>query len=200
MQYLKEEIKKKITEEALKEFKLRGYKGASIRDIAKNSATSVGNFYKYFRSKDDLFENLIGPVYLKLMDYTNQFNKVEFDDNTENIFYELMEKIMEIFQENSVELTILLNKSEGSKYENCKGTFIDFITRIVTEKSKYELSLENKELKDNFIIYLISNNIVESISIILREKEDGREVRELIINMIDILFKDINSKLNFREA
>ncbi|MFL0268726.1 TetR/AcrR family transcriptional regulator [Candidatus Clostridium radicumherbarum] len=200
MQYLKEEIKKKITEEALKEFKLRGYKGASIRDIAKNSATSVGNFYKYFRSKDDLFESLIGPVYLKLMDYTNQFNKVEFDDNTENIFYELMEKIMEIFQENSVELTILLNKSEGSKYENCKGTFIDFITRIVTEKSKYELSLENKELKDNFIIYLISNNIVESISIILREKEDGREVRELIINMIDILFKDINSKLNFREA
>lgn len=199
MQYLKEEIKKKIAEEALKEFKLKGYKGASIRDIAKNSATSVGNFYKYFRSKDDLFENLIGPVYLKLMDYTNQFNKVEFDDNTENIFYELMEKIMEIFQENSTELTILLNKSEGSKYENCKSTFIDFITRIVTEKSKFELSLENKELKDNFLIYLISNGIVESISIILREKEDGREVRKLIINMIDILFKDINSKLNFSE-
>ncbi|MFL0246319.1 TetR/AcrR family transcriptional regulator [Candidatus Clostridium stratigraminis] len=198
MQYLKEEIKMKISEEALKEFKLRGYKGASIRDIAKNSATSVGNFYKYFKSKDDLFENLIGSVYLKLMEYTNQFNKVEFNDNTENIFYELMEKIMEIFQENSTELTILLNKSEGSKYENCKSTFIDFITRIVTEKCKYELSLENKELKDNFIIYLIAYNIVESISIILREKEDGREVRILIIYMIDILFKDINSKLEIR--
>jgi AcrR family transcriptional regulator len=196
MQYLKDEIKKKIAEEALKEFKLRGYKGSSIRNIAKNSTTSVGNFYKYFSSKDDLFENLIGSVYHKMMDYINQFNKVEFNERTENIFYELMEKIMEIFNDNSIELTILLNKSEGSRYENCKSTFIDFITKIVTEKMKYELSLQNKELKDNFIIYLVSYNLVESISIILKEKEDGTEVKMLILDIIDILYKDIVSKLD----
>jgi AcrR family transcriptional regulator len=196
MQYLKDEIKKKIAEEALKEFKLRGYKGSSIRNIAKNSTTSVGNFYKYFSSKDDLFENLIGSVYHKMMDYINQFNKVEFNERTENIFYELMKKIMEIFNDNSIELTILLNKSEGSRYENCKSTFIDFITEIVTEKMKYELSLQNKELKDNFIIYLVSYNLVESISIILKEKEDGTEVKMLILDIIDILYKDIVSKLD----
>lgn len=196
MQYLKDEIKKKIAEEALKEFKLRGYKGSSIRNITKNSTTSVGNFYKYFSSKDDLFENLIGSVYHKMMEYINQFNKVEFNERTEDIFYELMEKIMEIFNDNSIELTILLNKSDGSKYENCKSTFIDFITKIVTEKMKYELSLQNKELKDNFIIYLVSYNLVESISIILKEKEDGTEVKMLILDIIDILYKDIVSKLD----
>lgn len=196
MQYLKDEVRKKIAEEALKEFKLRGYKGASIRNIAKKSATSVGNFYKYFDSKDDLYENLIGSVYHRMMDYINQFNKVEFNEKTENIFYELMEKIMEIFQENSVELMILLNKSESSRYENCKSTFIDFITKIVTEKMKYELSLQDKVLSNNFIIYLISYNLVESISIILREKEDGSEVRKLILEIIDILYKDIVIRLD----
>lgn len=196
MQYLKDEVKRKIVEEALKEFKKRDYKGASIRSIAKNSTTSVGNFYKYFDSKDDLYENLIGSVYHKLMDYINQFNRVEYNERTEDIFYELMEKIMEIFKENSIELTILLNKSEGSKYENCKSTFVDFITRIVTEKMKYELHIQNKELKDNFIIYLISYNLVESISIILREKEDGIEVRRLILAIIDILYKDIVLRLD----
>lgn len=196
MQYLKDEVRKNILEEALKEFKRMDYKGTSIRAIAKNSETSVGNFYKYFHSKGDLYEKLIGPVYDRLMDYINQFNKVEINEETDDIFYELMEKIMEIFKENSTELTILLNKSEGSKYENCKKNFVDFVTRIVSEKMKYELSLQGKRLKNNFIIWLISYNLVESISIILREKDDGAEVRKLIIDMIDIFYKNIMSKLD----
>jgi len=199
MQHLKDAVKQKIAEEALKEFKRKGYKGASIRSIAKNSATSVGNFYKYFDSKDDLYENLIGSVYHKLMNYMDQFNQVELNEKAENIFYNLMEKIMEIFKENSVELSVLLNKSEGSKYENCKTIFIDFITGIVSEKVKYELSVQHKTLNDNFVIYLISYNLVESISIILREKEDSAEVRKLILNIIDILFTDIVDKLDSKK-
>ena len=196
MQYLKDEVRQNIVEEALKEFKQGGYKGTSIRSIAKNSKTSVGNFYKYYHGKDDLYEDLIGHVYDKLMDYINQFNKVIVNEKADDIFYELMEKILEIFKESSTELTILLNKSEGSKYENCKKTFVDFVTRIVTQKMEYELSLQGKRLKNNFIIYLISYNLVESISIILREKEDGVQVRKLILDIIDIFYNNIISKLD----
>ncbi|MEK6263524.1 MAG: TetR/AcrR family transcriptional regulator [Clostridium sp.] len=197
MQYLKEEVRRNIVEEALKEFKQMGYKSTSIRSISKNSQTSVGNFYKYFQSKEDLYQKLIGLVYDRLMDYINQFNIVEINEKADEIFYELMEKILEIFQESSTEITILLNKSEGSVYENCKKTFADFVTRIVTEKMKYELSLQNKRLKNNFIIYLLSYNLVENISIILREKEDGTEVRKLILDIIDIFYSNIVGKLDF---
>ncbi len=196
MQYLKDEVRTSIVKEALKEFRRFGYKGASIRSIAKNSNTSVGNIYKYFHSKEDLYENLIGAVYHRLIDYIKQFDKVELNDKAEHIFYELMEKIMEIFNESSIETTILLNKSEGSKYENCKSTFVDFVTRIVTETMKYELSLQGKKLKDNFIIYLISYSLVESIAIILEERSDGAEVRRLIVNIIDIFYNDIKNKLD----
>lgn len=188
MQYLKDDIRKNIMEAALTEFGLVGYKRASIRSICHNASTSVGNFYKYFLSKDDIFENLIGPVYRNLMDYTEKFNKVEFDENTEEIFYLLMEKIMDIFKENSAELTILFNKSDGSRYETCKETFVAFITELVTETMNYRLSLQEKRVKDNFIIYLVSYNLVQSIAIILREKEDGDEIRELILDMIHIFF------------
>jgi len=197
MQYLKDEVRKNIVEEALKEFKLVGYKGTSIRNIAKNSNTSVGNFYKYYHGKDELYEALIGTVYDELMDYINEFNRVLVNEKADDIFYELMEKILEIFKENSNELTILLNKSEGSKYENCKKTFVDFVTRIVTKKMEYELLLDGKRLKDNFIIYLIAYNLVESISIILREKEDGTIVRKLILDIIDLFYKNIISKLDY---
>ncbi len=197
MQYLKDEVRNSIVEEALKEFKELGYKGTSIRSIAKNSKTSVGNIYKYFNSKEDIYENLIGSVYYKLMDYIKQFDQVELNEKAEAIFFGLMEKILEIFNESSTEISILLNKSDGSKYENCKSNFVHFITRIVTETMKYELSLQGKQLKDNFIIYLVSNSLVESVAIILEKREDIIEVRRLILNLIDIFFTDMKNKLEY---
>jgi AcrR family transcriptional regulator len=196
MQYLKDEVRNSIVEEALKEFKQFGYKGASIRSIAKNSNTSVGNIYKYFQSKEDLYEKLIGSVYNRLMEYADQLGKVELNDKAEYMFYELIEEIMEIFKENSTELAILFNKSEGSKYESCKATFINFITRIVTETVEYKLLLQNKKLKNNYVIYLISYSLVESIALILKEKEEGTIVRKLILDLIDIFYKDIENKLD----
>ncbi|HEY5585319.1 MAG TPA: TetR/AcrR family transcriptional regulator [Ruminiclostridium sp.] len=200
MQYLKDEVRKSISEEALKEFALKGYEGASVRNIAKNSNTSVGNFYKYFSSKGDLYENVIGSVYHRFIDYIKRFDTVEFNENTELIFYELVEEIMEIFNESSAEISILLNQSKGSKYENCKSIFVDFTTNIVTEKMKYELSIKGKRLRDNFSIYLVSNSLVESIAIIVKERQDGAEVRKLILNIIDIFLNDIINKLDSEDV
>lgn len=196
MQYLKDEVRNHIVEEALKEFTEKGYEGASIRSIAKKSGTSVGNLYKYFQSKEDLFESLIGSVYNRLTVYIKQFDEVELNEKALIIFYELMDKIMEIFNENNIEISILLNQSKGSKYENCKSIFVDFITRIVTETMIYDLSMKGKKLKDNFAIYLVSYSIVESIAIIVKELKDGAQVRKLILNMVDIFFTDLAGKLD----
>ena len=196
MQYLKDEVRSSIAEEALKEFTLKGYEGASVRNIAKNSNTSVGNLYKYFSSKEDLYENVIGSVYHRLVDYIKRFDRVELNEKAELTFYQLMEEIMEIFNESSGSISILLNQSQGSKYENCKSIFVDFTTRIVTERMKYELSIKGKRLRDNFSIYLVSNSLVESIAIIVRTRQDGVEVRRLILNIIDIFLTDIINKLD----
>lgn len=196
MQYLKDEVRIRIVEEALKEFSEKGYEGASIRSIAKKSNTSVGNIYKYFSSKEDLYENLIGSVYHRLTDYIKQFDTVELNEKAQSIFYELMEKIMEIFNENSTEISVLLNQSKGSRYENCKGIFVDFITRIVTETMQYELSVRGKRLRDNFSIYLVAYSLVESIAIIVKQRSDGTEVRKLILNMVDIFYTDMVNKLD----
>ncbi|MFL0249790.1 TetR/AcrR family transcriptional regulator [Clostridium neuense] len=199
MQYLKDEVRKKILEEALKEFGKSGYEGASIRNIVKNASTSVGNFYKYFESKDDLYEKLIGSVYYQLISYLKKFDEVKFDDNTQNIFCWLMEKLMDIVKNNSVELSVLLNKSSGSKYENCKITFVEYVTNTVTKNIKYQLSLINRRLKDNFIIYILSWSLIKGITVILQEKEDGAEVRKHILKLIEVLYSDIINKVESEE-
>lgn len=196
MQYLKDEVRNNITEKALQEFREKGYNGASIRSIAKNSDTSVGNIYKYFNGKDDIYENLIGSVYFKVMSCIEQFSQVKLDENAERVFYGLMGNIMDLVEDNSEELSILFNKSEGSRYENCKSTFTDFITDTVTRMMNYKLGLEGKSLQDNFKIYLLSCSLVNSISIILSEKKDSAEIKRQILDMIDILFGNIFGELD----
>jgi AcrR family transcriptional regulator len=195
MQYLKDEMRNKIIASALVEFREKGYSGASIRSIAKNSGTSPGNIYKYFQGKEDLFETIIGSVYSKVMESIGQFGKVELNEKAEAVFYGLMGSIMGLIEENSLELSVLLNRSEGSSYENCKGTFIGIITEIITGMTSFELASRGKELKDGFIISLLSNSLVESISIILLEKEDRAEAKALILDLIDIFFGSLPEKL-----
>jgi AcrR family transcriptional regulator len=196
MQYQKDEVRNRIVDEALKEFNEKGYEGASIRSIAKKSNTSVGNMYKYFKSKEELHENLIGSIYDRLVDYIKRFNKVELNEKAETVFYKLADEIMDIFNTNSVEISILLNQSKGTKYENCKKIFTDFVTKIVTEKTQYELALKGKKPKDNFILYLVSQSLLESIAITVKERSDGTEAKRLILNLIHIFYSDIVNKID----
>lgn len=196
MQYPKEEVRKNITQAALTEFMESGYQGASVRGIAKRANTSVGNIYKYFSSKEEIYETLIGSVYHRLIDYISQFDKVELDEKSLEAFNNLIEKIMKIFNESSNEISALLNQSKGSKYESCKEIFVEFITRTVSGSITYELSKQGKTLKDEFIIYLLSYSLVESIAIVVREKQDGEEVKKIILKMIDIYYSDIISKVD----
>lgn len=199
MQYLKTNVRDDIKQAALNEFMEKGYEGASIRGIAKKANTSVGNIYKYFKSKEDIYENIIGRVYNRLIDYISRFDKIELNEEALNVFNELMEKIMKIFNESSNEISTLLNQSKGSKYENCKEIFVDFITRTVTDSMEYELYKKGKKLKDNYIIYLLSNSLMESISIIVKEKQDGEEVRIIILKMIDIYYSDLTDQLGVKD-
>ncbi len=196
MQYPKEEVRKSITQAALTEFMEKGYEKASIRGIAKRSNTSVGNIYKYFKSKEELYEELIGTVYHRLINYISQFDKVNLDENALDIFNQLIEKIMKIFNESSNEISTLLNQSKGSKYENCKQIFVEFIERTVTASVSHELSKKGKKLTDEFIIYLLSYSLMESIAIIVREKQNVEEVKKDILKIIDIYYTDVIDKLD----
>ena len=41
----------------------KGYKGASLRNIVKSVGMTTGAFYGYYKSKEELFEALVGEHY-----------------------------------------------------------------------------------------------------------------------------------------
>lgn len=62
MQHTKEEIRNRILEAAEIEFDENGYAGASMRKIVSRSGTSLGNLYRYFANKEELFLSIVEPV------------------------------------------------------------------------------------------------------------------------------------------
>ncbi|MFH2131205.1 MAG: TetR/AcrR family transcriptional regulator [bacterium] len=48
-------LKEKIIDETLKLFSLKGYNNTSIHDILEAAGTSKGGFYNHFKSKEELF-------------------------------------------------------------------------------------------------------------------------------------------------
>ena len=62
MQYLKEDIQEKILHIAEEVFSEKGYKDASMREIASRSGITVSNIYHYFTNKDEIFRTILKPV------------------------------------------------------------------------------------------------------------------------------------------
>ncbi|MFP4548514.1 MAG: TetR/AcrR family transcriptional regulator [Fidelibacterota bacterium] len=63
---MKDERKQQIFSSALKLFSRRGLSATKIADIAKDANFSQGLIYHYFRSKDEIFVQLIKMAFIKL--------------------------------------------------------------------------------------------------------------------------------------
>ena len=61
-QVLKEELRNRILTSAKKELLEKGVRDASMRSIAFNSGMTVGNLYRYFKSKDELIMFIVSPA------------------------------------------------------------------------------------------------------------------------------------------
>jgi len=55
-------LKERIIEESLKLFSVKGYMSTSITDIIKAVGTSKGGFYNHFKSKEQLFREILSAA------------------------------------------------------------------------------------------------------------------------------------------
>lgn len=189
MQYLKEDVKERIQAAALKEFREKGFNDASMRSIAQNAGVAIGNVYRYFKSKEDLYDSMIGPVYDRLVNFVQNISRIDrsFNDPIGSI-NSIRDKILEIFQESNTELLILLEKSDGTKYHYIKENLVVMVEGILKKTIVSEVVYNNVKKEDEFIAYVLSTSLMEGVCSILREKFDGTRTKLLIDQLIDIMF------------
>lgn len=199
MQYLKNEIREKIIAAALKEFEEHGYLEANMRSIARRSGITVGNIYRYFRSKDALLKEIMEPAKLELMDLLfADKQKVRHVQEHEYLFDidSIMNNVIRVLRKYTSELIIIIYKSKGSKYENIKEEFISLIEKRLAEELLSGHSIQDSINKNSAIAYVLAASFVESVFIIVKKyDQDIEKIDFLIRQMIVIFFKDIYERL-----
>jgi AcrR family transcriptional regulator len=196
VQYLKADVKQKIISSALTEFSKSGYRNASMRDIAANADIVSGNIYRYFKNKEDLFESAVGPTFELIQKVDQQFQE-EITKGTDDFcsrFKNISLHIVDIFSQFGIELLILLDKSEGTKYASCKDEIKRTLIGSLHNVYLAELKKQGKELEDDFILDVIASSYIDGICLILRNNK-YESMTKLVLSWFTIVFYDLHNRI-----
>lgn len=129
----KEGVYERVLECAEKEFLKKGFKDASLREIAKEAGTSTGSIYTRFRDKEGLFRELAEPVLEELKELftaiQERFDQLEEDckESSMRSYSENgMEKVLDYIYDHMDAFKLLLDASYGTRFQN----FLDELVEI----------------------------------------------------------------------
>jgi AcrR family transcriptional regulator len=192
MQYQKEVVRARIFASALDEFEKYGYKGAKMHRIAKAAQVATGNLYRYFKSKNEIFDEIVRAAYSRISSFIEEASKLDGyrRGDIKLLAGYITDGIMKIHEEYGRELLIIADKSAGSKHEN----FLQVLCDMIFERIKHEMSFDIWDT-DDILIRVLSLGFVEGIFVILRSVADKKRREELISRMLILYFDDIERRL-----
>ena len=167
-----------ILQAAKTEFLEKGFRGASLRNIVKIANVTTGAFYGYYKSKEDLFDALVG----KQADYVmSVFAKAQTDfamlppdeqkKHMSEISGECMKDILEYTYKNPKEFKLILSCSEGTKYESFVHDMVEVeidATHKFNEVLK-GLGIKSKLLNPNLEHMLISGMFAAFFEMVIHD-------------------------------
>ena len=202
MQVLKEQVRNRIVASAKAEFLNKGYAQASMRVIAENSDITVGNIYRYFSSKQILFEEVVNPAYLRLralLESVQIQETMPLPPERYIIFREeFTNEIADAIELYRDEMLILFNGSEGTAYSDAMNSISDMILNVL---EKYVLEMiANRNSAHNLeaLGRLISKGIVEAINDLISRTETFNriQVENELRMIIDFYFRDLVNRFD----
>lgn len=122
MQVLKEEIREKIIDTATRLFYERGFEETSMRQIAQGVDMSASNLYKYFKNKEDIFNDIVKGCQAVYIENIKQIISHEHkDDSDQKSNMALIQALFNVIKTDHVKFVLLMDKSKGTKYAGLKN-------------------------------------------------------------------------------
>jgi len=190
MQTLKKDIRENIVNTSVKLFYKQGFDKTSTRQIAGELNMSVSNLYKYFKNKEDIFDDIIKGYYENYLVGFSKFisheNNDSFDDESNQF---LAKAIFESIKNNQIKFVLLMDKSKGTKYASFKDEMITNLEKHIS-KGIHETN------KDEYIIKIFVRNFFYGIVEIAKHyKNDDWAFKNISLlvqyhmNGISVLYK-----------
>jgi len=184
-QVLKEEIRQNILRAAASEFLEHGYQGSSMRNIARAAGITAGNLYRYYESKDSLYEAIIREPWLELNriigERTNHLIRLSEAPSEESIHGFPREEVESLVQDISGDVARLLRTSSPGILILLQDDRED-----EREESRYAVIrwfriLFGLLFRDRRLARYLAFGFMESIIRVALEEEDPRENIEKLV-------------------
>lgn len=194
MQTLKSDLRDKILFEARRSFRSKGFEKTSMREIAIASGITVGNIYRYFKNKNELFYAVVKEAHDAInfiVQSDHSGNVIAMNTNMEDRdFFEsadpTLHGIVDVFIKYKIEITILVYKSQGSEL----GMMINRFKEMIVDKVYTQVFSKSDET--NMDLELLSRSLAETciqgITEICNSDMSDKEMYRNIYGLLMFLF------------
>lgn len=189
----KEEIIINIAKQLFSE---KGYAATGVREIAEKSGLSLGNFYNYFKNKEELFKRLIDPEnIIKSLDVIPAMVNEDFPENFDKII-RTIKRVVDMNQELYKLIFIDLIEFGGINTNNIMDRILQFSNQAFNDDVKSRVvGTKIKEMDYPFYLKLfvisilplfIINNILPSAKIPYSDNELSRLIADVLMKGIRV--------------
>lgn len=158
-----EDTEKNILNTARKHFLKDGFSGASLRNIVKDAGLTTGAFYKYYPTKEALFDALtdpyIGHIYQIYDRVVEDFEKLSAKEQTSNMSDtsgDGMDQMIDYIYEHYDNFRLLLKCGDSGKFET-------FIHNMVDREMRSSLEYVKKMKEDGIEIPIVGESLMHMI-------------------------------------
>ena len=183
MRILKDDKYNSILFAARNEFIGKGYKDASMRNIAENAGVGLSNIYNYFRNKDGIFLAIVTPAKESIFAFVSEQHTEKYIDfnfmSTFDYQEETIETYIQLLVKYKEELRLLLYHSEGSSIKNFRDDFTEYLTNV----SNHHIELVKKHYPhandvSPFFLHALCAFMVSIVGEIITHDLDKQKIRE----------------------
>lgn len=188
VQVQKVEVREALLKAAKQEFLGHGFQLSSLRRIAKEAGTTIGNVYKYFQSKDDLFEQLVSEANIQLYYFMKEHDKGGSVLPKEE--YEQLQLFASLMGEYRDEILLLVDASDGTKYENTYEEMIDVISNNLRQHlSDFNIPVQLEDSASDVLTRTLAVGLLCGILDILRLHTDKNEIKNGVKLYFSFIFR-----------
>lgn len=158
-----EDTEKNILNTARKHFLKDGFSGASLRNIVKDAGLTSGAFYKYYPTKEALFDALTDPyiehiyqIYDRVVEDFEKLSAKEQTSNMSDTSGDGMDQMIDYIYEHYDNFRLLLKCGDSGKFET-------FIHNMVDREMRSSLEYVKKMKEDGIEIPIVGESLMHMI-------------------------------------